>query len=171
VIGHLQGVLDLDPNEQKWAGQVQQALRDAAGLVEQARATNTPIDATARADARYRYDQGVLVGTSINLSRPWAKGNHPGLVLARRLKTKADQVWLFTTRPKIPWTNNASEQALKSPKLHQKVSGYWQSTLTLARYCRVRSYLVTAVNHGLHAIDAIHTALSGKPWLPIPTIA
>jgi len=171
VIRHLQGVLDLDPTEQKWAGQVQQALRDAASLVEHARATNTPIDATGLADARDRYDQGVLVGISINLSRPWAKGNHPGLVLARRLKTKADQVWLFTTNPKIPWTNNASEQSLKSPKLHQKVSGYWQSTLTLARYCRVRSYLVTAVNHGLRAIDAIHTALSGKPWLPTPTIA
>lgn len=171
LIRHLQGVLDLDPTEQKWAGQVQQALRDAARLVEQARATDTSIDATALADARYRYDQGVLVGISANLSRPWPKGNHPGLVLARRLKAKTDQVWLFTTHPKVPWTNNASEQALKSPKLHQKVSGYWQTTLTLARYCRVRSYLVTATNHGLRAIDAIHTALSGKPWLPTPATA
>jgi hypothetical protein len=75
--------------------------------------------------------------------------NHPGLILARRLKTKADQVWLFTTNPKVPWTNNASEQALKSPKLHQKVSGYWHTTITLARYCRVRSYLVSARNHGV----------------------
>jgi transposase len=33
---------------------------------------------------------------------------------------------------------------------------------------RVRSYLVTARNHGLTAIDAIHTALTGKPWLPVP---
>jgi transposase len=171
LIRHLQGVLDLDPNQQMWAGQVQQALRDVARLVEHARATNTPIDAAALVDARDRYDQGVLVGISVNLSRPWAKGNHPGLVLARRLKTKADQVWLFTTNPKIPWTNNASEQALKSPKLHQKVSGYWQNTLTLARYCRVRSYLVTAANHGLRAIDAIHAALSGRPWLPTPATA
>jgi transposase len=171
LIRHLQGVLDLDPQEQRWAEQVQQALRDAARLVERARTTGNPIDATTLADIRYRYDQGVLVGISVNLSRPWPKGNHPGLVLARRLKAKADQVWLFTTNPKVPWTNNASEQALKSPKLHQKVSGYWQSTLTLARYCRVRSYLVTAVNHGLRAIDAIHTALSGKPWLPTPATA
>ena len=171
LIRHLQGVLDLDPQVQQWAGQVQKALRDAARLVEHATTTNTPIDAAALADARWRYDQGVLVGISTNLSRPWHKGNHPGLVLARRLQTKADQVWLFTTNPKIPWTNNSSEQALKSPKLHQKVSGYWHTTLTLARFCRVRSYLVTARNHGINAIDAIHAALTGKPWLPTPATA
>ena len=104
----------------------------------------------------------------INLSRPWHKGNHPGLVLARRLKDKAAQVWLFTTNPRVPFTNNASEQALKSPKLHQKVSGYWQTTHTLARFCRVRSYLVTTRNFGLTAIEAIRTALTERPWLPTP---
>jgi transposase len=168
LIRHLQGVLDLDPQVQMWAGQVQKALRDAAKLVEVARAAGSAIDAKALADARWRYDQGVLVGISTNLSRPWPKGNHPGLVLARRLKDKADQVWLYTKDHRVCWTNNASEQALKSPKLHQKVSGYWQTTLTLARFCRVRSYLVTARNHGIQAIDAIHAVLAGTPWLPSP---
>ena len=169
LIRHLQGVLDLDPNQQRWAAQVQTALRDAAHLVAAADCTGTRVNPDAVAFARYSYDQGVLVGISTNLSRAWPDGNHPGLVLARRLKAKAEQVWLFTTNPKVPWTNNAAEQALKSPKLHQKVSGYWQTTITLARYCRVRSYLVTATNHGLRAIDAIHAALSGRPWLPAPT--
>jgi transposase len=168
LIRHLQGVLDLDPQMQQWAAQVQKALRDAAGLVDDANTTGMVIDAKALADARWRFDQGVLVGISINLSRRWDKGNHPGLVLARRLQAKADQVWLYTKDLRVPWTNNASEQALKSPKLHQKVSGYWHTTLTLGRFCRVRSYLVTARNHGVNAIDAIHAALTGRPWLPIP---
>jgi hypothetical protein len=68
-------------------------------------------------------------------------------------------------------TNNASEQAIRGPKRHQKISGYWQSTLTLTRYCRVRSYLVSARNHGLRTIDAIHAALAGRPWLPTPATA
>ncbi len=169
LIRHCQGVLDLDPQVQQWAGQVQQALRDAARLVEAANTTGTAIDAKALADARWRYDHGVLVGISLNLSRPWHTGNHPGLVLARRLQAKADQVWLFTTDLRVPWTNNASEQALKSPKLRQKVSGYWHTTITLGRFCRVRSYLVTARNHGVNAIDAIHAALTGRPWLPTLT--
>ena len=48
------------------------------------------------------------------------------------------------------------------------VSGYWHSPATLARYCRVRSYLVTSRNHGIRPIDAIHAALAGRPWLPAP---
>jgi len=168
LMRHLQGVLDLDTQVQKWAAQAQQALRDAADLVDAAKKTHTPIDVVALAKARLKYDRSVRVGISINLSRPWPKGNHPGLVLARRLQKKAKQVWLFTTNPTVPWTNNGSEQALRGPKRHQAVSGYWQTTITLSRFCRVRSYLVSAANHGLSAIEAIHTALIGKPWLPLP---
>ncbi len=53
------------------------------------------------------------------------------------------------------------EQALKGPKRHQAVSGYWHSTTTLADYCRIRSYLVSASGHGIRATDAIHAALAG----------
>jgi len=61
------------------------------------------------------------------------------------------------------------EQALKGPKRHQAVSGYWHSTTTLADYCRIRSYLVSASGHGIRATDAIHAALAGggvrrRPW-------
>ncbi len=60
----------------------------------------------------------------------------------------------------MPWTNNASERALKNPKLHQKVSGYWHTLATLTRYCRLRTYLISARNHGVRPIDAIHAALA-----------
>ena len=93
--------------------------------------------------------------------------HHPGYNLAKRLHDKAEQVWLFTRQLKIPWTNNASEQALKAPKRHQAVSGYWHTTTTLAGYCRVRSYLTTARNNGLRAIDAIHAALQRRPAAPV----
>jgi transposase len=68
-------------------------------------------------------------------------------------------------------SNNPSEQAIKGPKRHQAVSGYWHSLATLARYCRVRSYLATSRNHGIHPVDAIHAALAGHPWLPVPARA
>lgn len=169
LIRHLQGVLDINADAQQWAAQVQKALRDAARLVAHAVSAGIPVNAEALTDARWRYDQGVAVGISTNMSRPWPKkGNHPGLVLARRLQRKAVQAWLFTENLDVPWTNNGSERSLKSPKLHQKVSNYWQNTNTLANFCRVRSYLVTARNHGIRVIDAIHDALAGKPWLPTP---
>jgi transposase len=111
----------------------------------------------------------VAWGQTTNRLRDWDDGkNHPGYVLARRLKAKADQIWLFTSNFAVPWTNNASEQAIKGPKRHQAVSGYWHTLTTLARYCRVRSYLATSRNHGMRPIDAIHAALAGRPWLPAP---
>ena len=84
---------------------------------------------------------------------------------------KAEEVWTFTRSLAVPWTNNASEQALKSPKRHQAVSGYWHTLTSLADYCRDRSYLISARNHGIRPIDAIHNALTGNPWLPTASTA
>jgi transposase len=65
----------------------------------------------------------------------------------------------------VEWTSN-SERAVKGPKRHQAVSGYWHTQQTLARWCRIRSYLDSAADHGHTALDAITSALAGKPWLP-----
>ena len=64
------------------------------------------------------------------------------------------------------WTSNSAERAVKGPKRHQAVSGYWHTQQTLGRWCRIRSYLDSAANHGLTALDAITSALAGQPWLP-----
>ena len=80
----------------------------------------------------------------MNLSRRSHKGNHPGLILARRLKRKAAQVWLFATRFDVPATNNGSENAVRGYKLAAKISGCWRTLSTLQRHCRIRSYLTTA---------------------------
>lgn len=162
-------MVNLDPKVHAWAGRLIDLLREAHREVTAARAGgHDRLDADLLAALRARYDKDVEWGRLTNRCRDWTGGNHPGHVLAKRLAAIADQVWLFTTNFKIPWTNNACEQALRLPKRHQAVSGYWRTPVTLATYCRVRSYLVSAVDHGLRAIDAITTALAGKPWLSIP---
>jgi hypothetical protein len=172
LLRHFQGVLDLHPTHQGWAGTVRDVLREAHTAVQVAQTAGADhLDPVLLAQLRARYDQALTWGQATNRHRDWPKGNHPGFTLARRLANKADQVWLFTRDFSVPWTNNASEQALKSPKLHQKVSGYWHTPTTLARFCRVRSYLTSACNHGLRAIDAIHNALTGQAWMPPPTTA
>jgi transposase len=169
---HLQGVVDLDPVIQAWAGKTREVLREAHTAVEAAIAEGKDqLDPELLAELRARYDKHITQGRRTNRLRDWDKGNHPGYTLATRLRDKADQVWLFTTVFSVPWTNNPAEQALKSPKLHQKVSGYWHTLATLARFCTVRSYLTSAVNHGLRAIDAIERALTGNPWMPPRTTA
>jgi len=170
---HLKGVHALHPDWQHWAEEVRQVLGEAHRMVgEAAAAGRAQLDPELLAGLRERYNQAVHWGEITNRLRDWDDGkNHPGYVLARRLKAKAGQVWLFTRNFAVPWTNNASEQAIKGPKRHQAVSGYWHTLATLARYCRVRSYLVTSRNHGLRPIDAIHAALAGRPWLPTPVSA
>ncbi|MGH3991231.1 MAG: IS66 family transposase [Pseudonocardiaceae bacterium] len=172
LIRHAKGVLELHPTQQKWAGEVITVLREAAAAVTDATTDQRDqLDPRLLADLRQRYDHAVAWGITTNRHRDWAKGNHPGYNLATRLHDKADQVWTFTRNLTVPWTNNSAEQALKGPKRHQAVSGYWQTLTTLADYCRGRSYLVSARGHGVRPIDAIHNALTGNPWLPTVSTA
>ncbi len=170
-LAHLYRYLDdacaIDPVSQVWTRQAGDALRAAAAAVRTAReAGQASLDPVLLAGLRRRYDQAVAAGISVNLSRRWHKGNHPGLILARRLKRKAPQVWLFASRFDVPATNNGSENAIRGYKLAAKVSGCWRTLATLQRHCRIRSYLTSARSHGRHPLAAIHDALTGNCWMP-----
>jgi hypothetical protein len=170
-LAHLYRYLDdacaIDPASQVWTRQAGDALREAAAAVRTAReAGQASLDPALLARLRHSYNQAVAFGISVNLSRPWHKGSHPGLILARRLKRKAAQVWLFATRFDVPPTNNGSENAIRGCKLAAKVSGCWRTLATLQRHCRIRSYLTTARSHGHHPLAAIRDALTGNAWMP-----
>ena len=72
-------------------------------------------------------------------------------------------MWLFTSDSAVEWTNNVSDQGAKAAKRHQAVSGYWHTQATLARWCRIRSYLDSATAHGLTALDSVSAALPANP--------
>jgi transposase len=170
-LAHLYRYLDdayaTGPDSQAWTRQAGDALREAAAAVRAARgAGRASLDPGLLARLRHRYDQAVACGISVNLSRPWHKGNHPGLILARRLKRKAAQVWLFATRFDVPATNNGSENAVRGYKLAAKISGCWRTLSALQRHCRIRSCLTTARSHGHHPLAAIRDALNGSTWMP-----
>ncbi|MGH3193730.1 MAG: hypothetical protein ACRDOL_42030 [Streptosporangiaceae bacterium] len=153
--------------QQSWAGDIITILREAHAAVEQARARgSTALDPQVLRDLRERYDQAAETGITRNRLRGWHQGNHPGYALGTWLRGYKEQVFLFTRNFAVSWTNNVSERGAKAAKRHQAVSGYWHSLATLARWCRIRSYLDTAAAHGITALDAISGALAGKPWLP-----
>ena len=173
VIRRARAVTKLGPGSlQSWAADVIDVLREAHQAVEEARARGDPaLDAELLAKLRERYDQAVAFGITHNRHRDWHDGNHPGYALGCWLRDYKEQVWLFTTQFAVDWTNNCSEQAVKAAKRHQAVSGYWHTPRTLARWCRIRSYLDSAASHGLTALDATTRALAGEPWLPAPAAA
>jgi transposase len=173
VIRRARAVMKLGPGGvQNWAGDIIAILREAHRAVEAARARgDTALDLKVLDDLRERYDTAAAFGITHNRLRDWDTGNHPGYALGTWLRDYKEQVFLFTREFAVSWTNNVSERGAKAAKRHQAVSGYWHSLGTLARWCRLRSYLDTAAAHGVTAIDAIRTAIEGKPWLPpLPVI-
>jgi transposase len=168
VIRRARAVTKLGPGGlQSWAGEVIEILREAHQAVGEALARGDPaLDAELLAKLRQRYDEAAAFGITHNRHRDWHDGNHPGYALGCWLRDYKEQVWLFTREFSVEWTNNCSEQAVKAAKRHQAVSGYWHTPRTLARWCRIRSYLDSAANHGLTAVDAVTRALASDPWLP-----
>lgn len=68
-----------------------------------------------------------------------------------------------------PFTNNLAEQAVRMPKVKQKVSGCFR-TLTGARsFCIVRSYLDTQRKQGANLFDALIQTFQGN--VPQPRFA
>ena len=174
VIRRCRAVTKLGPGGlQNWAGDIITILRGAHQAVEAARARgDTALDQQVLDDLRKRYDTAVASGIIHNRLRDWHEGNHPGYALGTWLRDYREQVFLFTRDFAVSWTNNVSERGAKAAKRHQAVSGYWHSLATLARWCRIRSYLDTAAAHGITALDAISSAIAGKPWLPpLPAIS
>jgi transposase len=93
-VAHLYRYLDdayaIDPESQVWTRQAGDALRAASAAVRAARdACQAELDPALLDRLRHGYDQAVAFGVSVNLSRPWHKGNHPGLILARRAETQS----------------------------------------------------------------------------------
>ena len=163
------GELDQDPykTQRCWTEPVAQALTDAKAAVTKARDHGaTALDPDLLSDLRQRYDKAVAWGIATNQHRDWPSGHHPGYTLARRLQARAAQVWRFAVDFAVPFTNNPAEQPQRMVKLQMKIGGCWRSVRTAARYCRVRSYLATARNHGIHPLDALRNALAGTPWMP-----
>ena len=174
VIRRCRAVTKLGPGGlQNWAGDIITILRGAHQAVEAARARgDTALDQQVLDDLRKRYDTAITSGIIHNRLRDWHQGNHPGYALGTWLRDYREQVFLFTRDFAVSWTNNVSERGAKAAKRHQAVSGYWHSLATLARWCRIRSYLDTAAAHGITALDAISSAIAGKPWLPpLPAIS
>jgi hypothetical protein len=175
VIRRARQVLKLGPgNLQDWAGDIITILRDAHAAVEDARARgSTSLDQQVLDDLSGRYDTAAEFGRVHNRLRDWdGGGNHPGYALACWLQQYKEQVFLFTRDFAVDWTNNVSERGAKKAKRRQSVSGYWQSLLTLGRWCRIASYLDSAAAHGTGALDAVRAVIEGKPWLPpLPAIS
>ena len=97
-------------------------------------------------------------------------GDRPGERKARLvlqvLRDREADVLRFTHDLRVPPTNNQAERDLRPSKTQQKISGRLTSEARTQNRYRIRGYLSTAIKHGHNAMQALHDAILGRPWLP-----
>jgi transposase len=82
------------------------------------------------------------------------------------LRLYADDVWRFMTDAGVPFTNNLGEQAVRMPKVKQKVSGGFRTPGGLDTFCTIRSYLATLHKQGTNLFLALTLTFQGSPPQP-----
>lgn len=86
--------------------------------------------------------------------------------LLDRLRTHSDDVWRFMTDHNVPFTNNPAEQAVRMPKVKQKISGGFRTEEGLKTFCTIRSYLATLHKQGESLFTSLTLTFQGSPPLP-----
>jgi len=144
-----------------WATQVADALRELNILIHH---TEAP-DAVVVVEQVRRYRDGVVIGAHDTRARN-SKQERKHHALARRLRDRRGDYLRFVTDDRVPFDNNAGEREIRMIKLRQKVSGCLRTLTGAEQFCAIRSYLATAMKHGINFFDALVTLAEGRPWMP-----
>ena len=83
-----------------------------------------------------------------------------------RLLDDSDDVWRFMTQAGVPFTNNLAEQAVRMPKVKQKISGCFRTPEGSETYCVIRSYCATMHKQGAKILESLVAAFNGSTPQP-----
>jgi transposase len=154
--------------EQAWASRLIDLLIAACHEVA---AAGGPLNADRIAHYRASYARILADGEAANPRAPPSgkRGRtkqSKALNLLDRLRTYADDVWRFMTDHNVPFSNNTAEQAVRMPKVKQKISGGFRTQAGLETFCTIRSYLATLHKQGNNLFHALTLTFQGYPPQP-----
>ena len=149
---------------QAWAHRPLKLLVDACHEVDQGGGVLAP---ERLAFYRHEYDAILADGLLINPRAPPSgkRGRtkqSKALNLIDRLRTYADEVWRFATDHNVPFSNNVAEQAVRMPKVKQKISGGFRTFTGLETFCTIRSYLATLHKQRANLFLSLTLAFQGS---------
>jgi transposase len=156
---------------QAWANRMIELLVAACHEVNQVGGMLTP---DRLAFYRTEYDAILTTGEAANprappSGKPGRTKQSKALNLIDRLRDHADDVWRFATDHNVPFSNNVAEQAVRMPKVKQKISGGFRTQAGLDTFCTIRSYLATLHKQGANLFHSLTQAFQGS--VPQPRFA
>ena len=120
-------------------------------------------------DFRARYDEILTAGDRVNSLSPSSgkRGRtRQGKPVNLLLRTYRDGAWRFASDHSVPFNNNLAEQAVRMPKVKQKISGGFRTSNGIAVFCTIRSYLATLHKQGDNLFHALTLTFQGQPPQP-----
>jgi transposase len=156
---------------QAWANRLSELLIAACHETHQTRGVLTP---ERLAFYRENYNALLVEGETANpraapTGRRGRAKQSKALNLTDRLRAHADDVWRFATDHNVAFSNNVAEQAVRMPKVKQKVSGGFRTQTGLDTFCVIRSYLATMNKQGANLFRTLSQAFQGS--VPQPRFA
>jgi len=91
--------------------------------------------------------------------------NRHGIRLRKRFAKIRSNLFVFVTNRDVPYTNNASERALRPSVIFRKVTNGFRSQWGGQLYVAVRSVVDTGRQNGLSVFQAIRATIDGNPIL------
>jgi transposase len=159
--------------QQPWAEDVIQLLLNIKAEVDATPADHMSLPPERLAHFEQRYHELMAQGLKANpppaAPPPRKRGRQkqpPPKNLLDRLRQHQPQVLAFMYDFRVPFDNNLAERDIRMVKIKQKVSGSFRTRTGADTFCAIRSYISTVRKHGLNVIDAIHSALTGSPFVP-----
>jgi transposase len=154
--------------KQPWAKRLIDLLIET---LREVTAEGGPLSSERIKSIRAVFDEILAEGDTVNpRAPPSGKRGRPKQTKAAnlidRLRLHADDVWRFMTDYGVPFSNNLAEQAVRMPKVKQKISGGFRTPNGAAIFCTIRSYLATMHKQGGNLFHALTLTFQGQPPQP-----
>ena len=153
---------------QAWAKRLIDLL---VGACHEVTAAGGPLRPERIAHIRALYDEILREGEAANPRAPpsgrrGSTKQSKATNLLGRLRNHADDVWRFMTDHGVPFTNNLAEQAVRMPKVKQKIAGCFRTKNGVDTFCVIRSYLATLHKQGDNLFHSLTMTFMGYPPQP-----
>lgn len=84
--------------------------------------------------------------------------------LLARLRKFRENYFMWVTDFRLPTTNNLSERSLRFTKIHEKVSGQFESVEYARYFASIRTYLETCARNGINEYTALLRLTQDNPF-------